>query len=116
MKLKTASLTEPVLNILKKGHTEPPFTSQYEAINTPGTYLCRQCGLALFRTADQFISGCGWPSFDEIVQANVENRLDKDGMRTEILCKQCEAHLGHVFHGEGFTSKNKRYCVNGLSL
>ena len=96
--------------------TQPPFSGQYNAVASSGTYLCRRCGHALFRADSQFSSSCGWPSFDVDVPQAVIHQLDADGQRHEILCAQCGAHLGHVFHGEGFTDKNTRYCVNDLSL
>jgi len=116
MLLKTTSLTPEVLNIVCYKGTETPFSGEYESWDKPGTYLCRQCGLALFRSSSKFHSGCGWPSFDEEI-AGAHTRLpDPDGRRTEIICSRCEAHLGHVFHGENFTAKNTRHCVNSLSI
>ena len=116
MILKTSSLTPQLLHIIKDQGTEQPFTGEYDDLDTPGTYLCRQCGLALYRAQTKFHSGCGWPSFDNEIAGAVERRPDADGRRTEILCIRCHAHLGHVFTGEGFTAKNTRHCVNSLSL
>jgi peptide methionine sulfoxide reductase msrA/msrB len=113
---KIKSLPDTLLNIIIHKSTEPPFTGEYNKIEKDGTYLCRLCGLALFRSNTQFHSGCGWPSFDVEIQGAVDYKLDDDGRRTEICCRRCHAHLGHVFQGEGFTPKNKRYCVNSLSL
>ncbi len=101
--------------ILHKG-TEAPFSGEFYENNRRGKYLCKQCGTELFTTQDQFNSGCGWPSFDDEVSDSVKKVLDLDGRRTEILCKKCDGHLGHIFHGERLTSKDARYCVNSISL
>jgi peptide methionine sulfoxide reductase msrA/msrB len=116
MQLKTVSLPSYLLNIIRDKGTEHPFTGEYNDADEPGTYLCRQCGLALFRAQSKFHSGCGWPSFDQDIAGAVAQHADADGRRTEILCARCHAHLGHVFHGEGFTANNTRHCVNSLSL
>lgn len=116
MAFKTNSLPPAIQAIILNKSTEYPFTGTYNEWDKPGTYLCRQCGLALFRSSAKFHSGCGWPSFDEEILGTVSRELDQDGMRTEILCARCHAHLGHVFHGEQFTKTNIRHCVNSLSL
>lgn len=113
---KSASLTPFQLSIIRDKGTEHPFTGEYESFDEGGTYLCRQCGLALFRAQTKFHSGCGWPSFDQEIAGTIIQRPDPDGKRTEIICARCEGHLGHVFHGEYFTAKNTRYCVNSFSL
>ncbi|MBX3709153.1 MAG: bifunctional methionine sulfoxide reductase B/A protein [Gammaproteobacteria bacterium] len=116
MILKTASLSDIVLSIVKDKGTEKPYTGEYDNFDETGTYLCRQCGLPLFHAQTKFHSGCGWPSFDEEIDHSIVRKIDSDGNRIEILCARCQAHLGHVFEGEGLTKKNIRHCVNSLSL
>lgn len=101
--------------IIHKG-TEPPFTGLYYDNNLKGEYFCKRCGAKLFDAKDQFESGCGWPSFDDEIPGSVKKLPDADGHRTEILCANCDAHLGHIFKGEGITTKDTRYCVNSISL
>ncbi|KTD11671.1 bifunctional methionine sulfoxide reductase B/A protein [Legionella gratiana] len=113
---KTASLTPLAKRIICDKATEYPHTGAYNFLVTQGTYLCRRCGLALFRGSSQFSSGCGWPSFDDNIVHAVKQVPDRDGQRMELLCARCEAHLGHVFTGEYFTQKNLRHCVNSASL
>lgn len=115
MLIKDSSLTPNTLQVIRHQMTEKP-NPMLEMSNNHGTYLCRACGLALFRTAMQFHSFCGWPSFDEIIKNTVHTQPDADGLRVEIHCARCSGHLGHVFEGEGFTTKNTRYCVNAISL
>ncbi|UQZ91120.1 peptide-methionine (S)-S-oxide reductase [Deltaproteobacteria bacterium Smac51] len=102
--------------VIKHKGTEPPFTGRYWKHDECGRYLCRQCGAVLFDSNQKFASECGWPSFDEARPGAVREVPDTDGRRTEILCAACGGHLGHVFHGEGFTDKNTRFCVNSLSM
>jgi len=101
--------------IIKKG-TEAAFSGKYYDFNKPGIYCCKRCENPLFKSEDKFNSGCGWPSFDDMITKAVKLLPDADGLRTEIQCANCGAHLGHIFKGEGFTSKNRRYCVNSISL
>jgi len=101
--------------IVDKG-TEAPFTGKFNKYKNKGTYICKRCRLPLYKSENKFDSGCGWPSFDDEIDVAVTRKPDKDGIRTEILCSYCGAHLGHVFEGEGYTKKNVRHCVNSISM
>jgi peptide-methionine (R)-S-oxide reductase len=101
--------------IVRKG-TEYPGTGKLLNNKEKGTYVCKRCNAALYRSESKFESECGWPSFDDEIKDAVLRIPDADGSRTEIVCANCKAHLGHVFFGEGFTSKNTRNCVNSISM
>ncbi len=102
--------------VIEQKGTERPFTSELLEIKDEGIFVCKLCKQPLFKSSAKFDSGTGWPSFDDAIEGAVDEVLDRDGRRIEIICSRCGAHLGHVFRGEGFTDKNTRHCVNGVSL
>jgi peptide-methionine (R)-S-oxide reductase len=113
-----AELTPEQYDVLRKAGTERPFTGEYVNEKTPGMYNCAGCGAALFTSDTKFDSGTGWPSFtDPAVAEAVELHTDrKFGMkRTEVVCKACGGHLGHVFP-DGPGTSGDRYCINSAAL
>lgn len=113
---KLNTLPPKIQHIVVDKGTEPPFSGEYCHEEGQGTYLCRACGLALYRGDAKFHSTCGWPSFDDEIPYAIRRQSDADGQRVEILCARCDAHLGHVFSGEQLTAKNLRHCVNSASV
>lgn len=111
-------LTQDQFYVCRKKWTEPPFTGQYVDTKTPGIYECVCCETPLFKSETKYDSGSGWPAFfDVISKADLEFIQDLScGMdRTEILCRKCGSHLGHVFE-DGPKPTGLRYCVNSNSL
>jgi peptide-methionine (R)-S-oxide reductase len=105
--------------VLRCSATEPPFTGRYWNTKEDGTYVCGGCGAALFDSATKFDSGTGWPSFTEPTVAEaVETREDRSHgmMRTEVVCRSCGGHLGHVFPDGPPDRGGLRYCINSAAL
>lgn len=96
--------------------TEAPFSGEYDNFYKDGTFICKRCNAPLFSSESKFDAGCGWPSFDEDLSNAIRRLPDPDGVRTEIECANCGAHLGHEFVGEYLTDKNTRHCVNSLAI
>lgn len=109
-------LTQEEAHVIEDKGTERPFTGEYDDFYKEGIYICRRCNNPLFSSQAKFDAQCGWPAFDKNFDGAVKQLPDPDGMRIEIECANCNAHLGHVFSGEHLTDTNTRHCVNSLSI
>jgi peptide-methionine (R)-S-oxide reductase len=112
-------LSPEQFKVLREKATEAPFSGEYDGLYADGVYACGACGQVLFDSGTKFDAHCGWPSFyDAKPEAVKFIPDDSHGMsRTEVVCSNCNSHLGHVFEGEGLgTPTDQRYCINSLSL
>lgn len=112
-------LTLEQYKVLRESGTEAPFTGKYFDNHESGMYECAACGHELFSSDTKFDSGTGWPSFDQPVNRENVELLDDNSLfmkRTEVICKNCGSHLGHVFDDGPKDTTGKRYCINSCAL
>jgi len=105
--------------VIENCGTEPRFSSDLLEVDGEGVFKCKNCGQELFSSAQKFDSGTGWPSFFDVIDEEaVERKEDRsNGMvRTEVVCSNCGAHLGHVFDDGPEDKTGKRYCINGIAM
>lgn len=110
-------LSSEQYRVMREKGTEPPFSGVYNDFDGEGSYKCAACGQTLFTSDAKFMSPCGWPSFDEALPGSVVFAEDNSHYmkRTEVLCRHCGSHLGHVF-SDGPTKTGERYCINSVAL
>lgn len=115
-----SELSSEEYHVLREAGTERPWSGKYVDAKDVGVYRCRACDAELFRSETKFESHCGWPSFYEPSESAAVELIDDSSMgmtRTEVRCRRCGSHLGHVFHGEGYgTPTDDRYCINSVSV
>ena len=120
MKEINESLTQEELYVLKDKGTERPFSGEFDTFFEDGVYKCKNCKAELFKSESKYDAGCGWPSFFEAVNEEAIIYKEDNSIfgrpRTEILCANCEGHLGHVFEDGPKDKTGLRYCVNSISL
>lgn len=115
-----AKLSPLEYHVLREAGTESAFIGEYTDTVTEGVYVCKACNAELFRSTEKFHSGCGWPSFYQPGSSDAVIEIDDFSLgmhRTEVRCRECNSHLGHVFAGEGYeTPTDLRYCINSIAL
>ncbi|CAM4054276.1 peptide-methionine (R)-S-oxide reductase MsrB [Flavobacterium antarcticum] len=113
-----AELTPEQYQVLREKGTERAFTGEYWNTFEKGKYVCAACGQTLFNSDSKFVSDCGWPSFDKAIKGAVTYHKDISyGMnRTEVLCSNCQSHLGHVFDDGPKETTGERFCTNSVSI
>ncbi|URQ65651.1 peptide-methionine (R)-S-oxide reductase MsrB [SAR86 cluster bacterium] len=120
MKKINKSLTNEEIFVLKDKGTERPFTGKFDSFFEKGVYKCKNCEAELFKSDSKYDAGCGWPSFFESVNEDAIKYQEDNSIigrpRVEILCSNCDGHLGHVFEDGPKEKTGLRYCVNSISL